>query len=292
MTTDSAAATARPTNSLQLVCSEVWGGNRPIQNPIELPGLRGHLYSKPCDGGRGGDVHYLSVCGSGLLSRVCVADVAGHGETIAKVSGEIHGLLRRYMNQPDQRRVLGDLNRRLEQSDSPAMTTAAALTYYPPNRSLSISYAGHPPAWVYRAATGRWSQLVIRSTSAGLVDMPLAVSPETTYSRHQERVALGDRLLLITDGILEAPAPGGELYGEERLSRVLNANTGDTPVRMVERIRSELIEFTGNAALRHDDVTMLLIEFVSGPRGPAPWLAIRNRILRPRGNGQAFYKSN
>ena len=292
MTMDSAAATARPTNSLQLVCSEVWGGNRPIQNPIELPGLRGHLYSKPCDGGRGGDVHYLSVCGSGLLSRVCVADVAGHGETIAKVSGEIHGLLRRYMNQPDQRRVLGDLNRRLEQSDSPAMTTAAALTYYPPNRSLSISYAGHPPAWVYRAATGRWNQLVIRATSAGLVDMPLAVSPETTYSRHQERVALGDRLLLITDGILEAPAPGGELYGEERLSKVLNANTGDSPVRMVDRIRSELIEFTGDAALRHDDVTMLLIEFVAGPSGPAPWLAIRNRILRPRGNGQTFYKSN
>ena len=67
--------------SIGLVCNEVWGGNQAFHGPIELPGLRGALFSQPCGGGRGGDVHYLSVCGSGLISRACLADVTGHGAT-------------------------------------------------------------------------------------------------------------------------------------------------------------------------------------------------------------------
>jgi hypothetical protein len=59
--------------SMVLVCNEVWGGNRTFHGPIELPGLRGVLFSQPCEGGRGGDVHYLSVCGSGLVSRALLA---------------------------------------------------------------------------------------------------------------------------------------------------------------------------------------------------------------------------
>src|SRR5947209_4327986 len=84
--------------ALQLVCAEIWGGNRAVYRAVELPGLRGVLFSSPSDGGRGGDVHYLSVCGSGLLSRMCVADVVGHGEAVAAVSGEMHVLLRKLMN--------------------------------------------------------------------------------------------------------------------------------------------------------------------------------------------------
>src|SRR5512139_242502 len=52
----------------RLACAEVRGGNHPIYDVVELPGLRGVLYSNPCAGARGGDVHYLSVCGSGLLA--------------------------------------------------------------------------------------------------------------------------------------------------------------------------------------------------------------------------------
>ena len=75
-----------------LACGEVFGGNEPVHTAIELPGLHGVLYSHPCHGVRGGDVHYLSVCGSGLLARVCIADVLGHGEVVAQVSAQMHAL--------------------------------------------------------------------------------------------------------------------------------------------------------------------------------------------------------
>lgn len=277
--------TASQAESMQFICSEVWGGNRPVNRPVQMPGIRGRLYSKPCSGGSGGDIHYLSVCGSGLFSRLCIADVAGHGEEVAAVSRELHALLRRYMNTTDQSRMLSDLNKKLEATETPVVTTAAAFSYYPPSRSLSFSYAGHPPAWLARADTGRWQQLELEPAPRGrLANMPLAVDAGTLFSRRDVRTSHGDRLLILTDGVLEAPAPSGELFGEQRVEALLNDSRGLDPMALGDRLLDELVRFTGDPGLGHDDVTFVLLEFVPGPSGPAVWHAIRNRIVRPRGN--------
>lgn len=273
---------------LRLVCAELWGGNRPVYRPVELPGLRGVLYSRPCAGGRGGDVHYLSVCGSGLLSRLCLADVVGHGEAVAAVSSTLHDLLRRFMNQHDQRRVLRDLNRQLEQRGLEAMTTAAAVTYYPPKRSLWVSYAGHPPGWFYSRAARRWRRLTLENSASGgrrapLVDGPLAVDPDATFSSTRVRVATGDRLCLVTDGVLETPSASGEVFGDARLAAILDPSPGASPGALSNALLAALECHAGHADLSHDDVTFLFAELVPGPRGPAVWHAIKNRILRPRG---------
>lgn len=274
------------TPALQLVCSEVWGGNRPINGPVELPGLHGVLYSNPCQGIRGGDVHYLSVCGSGLLSRVCLADVAGHGETVAAVGDEMHKHLRRCMNQVDQRKVLGQLNRRLEALGLHAMTTAAAITYYPPTKSLSVSYAGHPPGWYYSHAANAWSRLTLDEADEGApVNLPLAIDPEARYTRRAVKAEVGDRLLLVTDGVLEAPSAGRELFGDDRVEHVLRAEDGAPCERIAVALRSALAEHCRKAVLDHDDVSFAVLEIGPGPSEPAWWLAVRNRITRPRGNG-------
>ena len=295
---------------VRLVCSEVWGRNRPVHIPIELPGVRGVLFSRPCDGGRGGDVHYLSVCGSGLLSRMCLADVVGHGEQVAAVSDEMHRQLRRFMNQPDQRRVLRDLNERLVRMGLRAMTTAVAVSYYPPRRKLSISHAGHPPGWLYRVATGSWTRVGARRSDANresagrsdtshtiarrnsartidaratLANLPLGVDESTEFSRHDLRVERGDRLLLVTDGVLEAPSTDGTLFGEVGIEACLHESAGLTCPEVGGGLLQALRTHGGEAALNFDDVTFLLIEFVAPPRGPALWHAIKNRLLR-RGN--------
>ncbi len=268
----------------RFVCAEIRGGNRVVDSDIELPGLRGHLFSQPCGGGRGGDVHYLTVCGSGLLSRMCLADVAGHGEKVAAVGGEMHRLLRSYIDIPDQRRFLRDLNRRLESADDPTMTTAVTVSFYPPNRRISVSYAGHPPAYFYRSADRAWSQLrpdPAVQRSAGISDLPLAIDARTTFTQRQMRVSEGDRLLLLTDGVLEAPSPAGELFGEQRLEALLREHRDEQPDAMVRAVLNALRAFTTDDTLRHDDVTVLLIEFTMPPRGWSLWHVLKNRLLRP-----------
>ena len=275
-----------PSAPMQLVCSEVWGGNRPVHSPVALPGLSGVLFSHPCDGGRGGDVHYLSVCGSGVLSRVCLADVAGHGQTVAAIGSVMHAHLRRCMNQVDQRRVLGKLNRRLEALGLHAMTTAAAITYYPPKRSLSVSYAGHPPGWYFSRAEDTWGRLSLeaRSSEAQFRDMPLAIEPSAEFSQRKIRTEIGDRLLLVTDGVLEAPGKNGRLFGDEGVDHVLQTMQSANCEKIADSLLTALQLHCGDVALTHDDVSFIVVEFVPGPSEPAMWLAVKNRITRPRGN--------
>ena len=117
-----------------------------------------------------------------------------------------------------------------------SFTTAALLTYFPPTRRLSISYAGHEPAWYYQATAGRWSPLE-PDRRAGLYDLPLAIDRKARYTHCLQRVTIGDRLLLLTDGILEAPNATGELFGRERLAAILQAAPDHSPDELVQQAR-------------------------------------------------------
>lgn len=282
---DRRAEALEPEPVPEFVCAEIWGGNRPIDAPVLLPGIRGRVFSRPCAGGRGGDIHYLSICSSGLISRICLADVVGHGERVARVSEAIHLLLRKYMNRLDERRVLSELNQRLLSSEMATMTTAVAATYVPPMRSLTVSYAGHPPAWLYRQKRDEWAPLGPPSADDRRrtpIDLPLGVEARTSFTRRSERVSPGDRLLLLTDGLLEAPRPSGELFSDERLVELLKEHRREAPEVLMQRVLDEVAEHTGDQGLGHDDVTLMVLEFGRGPRAMGVWEMVKNRLLGRR----------
>ena len=52
----------------------------------------------------------------------------------------------------------GGCNRRLNERGLEAMTTAGPGHHYPPRRRLTVSYAGHPMGWLFRADTGAWAR--------------------------------------------------------------------------------------------------------------------------------------
>lgn len=268
-----------------LVCNEIWGGNRIFHGPIELPGIQGVLFTQPCDGARGGDVHYLSVCGSGLLSRICLADVTGHGESVANVSQTMHKQLRASINGWDERKVLRRLNHRLSALGGKSFTTAVALSYFPPTRRLSISYAGHEPAWYYNASLRRWSQLEPVERK-GLFDIMLAADPNARYTRRVQRTRAGDRLLMITDGVLEAPNDTDGLFGRERLTDILEAECDRNPQELVLAVVDALYNHTNGAPLHHDDVTVLMIEFVENMDRTALSTMLYNRLFRRKHENQ------
>lgn len=268
--------------STRLSCAQVRGGNTAVSESLNLPGARAVVFSRPAASGRGGDVHYVSVCGSGLISRFCLADVVGHGETVAAVSDEIHRVLRRLMNRLDHRYVLRRLNRVLVRKGLSAVTTAAMATYFPPSRTLSYSYAGHPPGWWYRKVEGSWRRLAVPPSdepdTEEFVNGALAVTTDASFTRSRLRVEPGDRFLLVTDGIIETFDPKMQLFGTVRLEELLNRRRGETIDALSHAILSELERFSGDSALAHDDVTLLLIEFTKPP-GMLGQM-VRNRLLR------------
>jgi serine phosphatase RsbU (regulator of sigma subunit) len=150
------------------------------------------------------------------------------------------------------------------------MTTAVLATYYPPRRRLTVSYAGHPTGWLFRADTGAWTPLcgpVPPPQKPGFVDLPMGIGFTPTYSRHRFRVSPGDRMLLFTDGVLETTSPDDTPFDTHGIEILLNRDTGSC-------------EDLASDELAHDDVTFMLAEFVEGPPGPALWHVFKHRLLR------------
>src|SRR5712691_10424906 len=100
-------AAAKPVSPHTIMCSEIWGANCNVAHSVELPGLQGWVYSAPIELGKdGGDIHYLSVCEQGVLCRVALADVSGHGQAVAVAAARLLGLMRRHINRGQQRDFL------------------------------------------------------------------------------------------------------------------------------------------------------------------------------------------
>jgi serine phosphatase RsbU (regulator of sigma subunit) len=277
----------QPQPAVGLICGEVRGGNEPVWTVVDLPGLSGVLYSNPCHGASGGDVHYCSMCNSGIIARVCLADVAGHGERVAGVARVMHAELRESVNSWDEREVMQALDVRLEQSGLKAITTAALVSYRPWKHRLTVSYAGHPPGWILRrpgkdGGTRRWERLTITETvAAGPTDLPLGTGFGPAYSRTEVRAAVGDRVLLVTDGVLEAPAPDGTEFGDAGVERVLAEcqTAGSACTDLATGLLDALRTHTGSDRMTHDDVSFYFAEIVPPPAGPQVWQILKNRII-------------
>src|SRR5271156_6368743 len=131
-------------------CMEIWGGNQAVDSAVSTPGLDVWVYSQPHKGAaHGGDVHYVSLCGGGVITRMIVADVSGHGESVAEFSGMLRSLLRRNVNRKSQKRLVAALNQQFAaHAQSRRFATAIVATYLANYDQLTLCNAGHPrPLW-------------------------------------------------------------------------------------------------------------------------------------------------
>src|SRR5262249_24337208 len=91
---DMAAETYR---AHRMACLEI-RGNRRESYSVELPGLPAWISCRPLTpAAEGGDLHYLTVCGEGAISRVVLADVAGHGEIVSSAANMLRDTLRKHV---------------------------------------------------------------------------------------------------------------------------------------------------------------------------------------------------
>jgi sigma-B regulation protein RsbU (phosphoserine phosphatase) len=93
--------------------------------------------------------------------------------------------------------------------------------------------------------------------------MPLGFSKGATYRQHQVPLEEGDVFIFYSDGIVEAQNGKGELFGEERLARLIRANGRRDPQEIAERIRETLASFSGAEAFA-DDLTCVVIRIQAG----------------------------
>ena len=153
----------------------------------------------------GGDFFHLQPTGDGGL-LVVIGDVAGHGLQAAMNVSMLMGALRR-IPEKSPAKILEALNRVVEGNES--LTTCQAL-FFGPDGELVIANAGHLLPYLN-------SQEV--ALSGGL---PLGALSEAKFDEAQLYLHPGDRLLLLSDGVVEARRSTGELFGFDRVHNLSN----------------------------------------------------------------------
>ena len=243
----------------RLKCSEVWGGVRDLDMDAFSAGVNASLVSLACDGGKGGDIYYFSVCDADLLTRVVIADVVGHGPPVSAISEWLFDAMKMQLNNADGRDVLTGLNQLVVARGMDAMATASVAAFYRADSRLYFSYAGHPEMLILRKSERQWRTARQHAKGQTLAGLPLGVLSETIYPQTHLPLSSGDRFLLYTDGVIEAPSPRRELFGLGRLLQVLNANVG-AELPQIKRTVLDALRTHTAGPLNHDDVTLLVFE--------------------------------
>lgn len=249
-----------------MACFELWGGNRRADGPVELPGLVGWVYSAPLEPAQGGgDIHYLSVCGRGMISRIALADVAGHGQITSHVAERLHGVLQRHSDSWDQSVLMRELNDAfLVGSTRGQYASAAVLGFYLETGELLFTNAGHPPALWYRAVKRSWDWLQDNTPYAKEIrDLPLGVITGTSYTQTAVQLGLNDLVILYTDGITEARNEAGDQLGPERLLELARELPVESPLAASLALRASLQAFRGAAPPRDDETLVVLQRVVA-----------------------------
>lgn len=249
-----------------LACMELRGGNEAGAYSAELPGLAAWVSCRPLGASGGGDLYYLSACSKGVIARVALADVAGHGDVVSSAAVRLRDALREHVDHWDQSTLIRRLNESiLKGAPHSRFATAFLASFYRESGELLFTNAGHlPPLW-FRAATKEWNLLVDSTPySKEIMDLPLGMITGTSYSQTAVQLELGDLLLLYTDGISEACDESGEQLGLERLLSVAQDLPVESAAAAGEALVSAVARFRGNVP-PEDDETVLALERRGGP---------------------------
>jgi serine phosphatase RsbU (regulator of sigma subunit) len=247
---------------------EIWGGNRAADNSISTPGLDLWVSSQPYHQAEsGGDVHYVSLCGGGIITRFILADVSGHGASVADLARALRDLMRRNINRKSQARLVKELNRRFtELAHLSRFATAVLGTYLTTTDQLTLCNAGHPRPFWYRAATREWSVLpdAREPAGAGLANLPLGIDDSTIYPQVVLGLEPGDFVLIYTDALTECTDDQGGQLGEHGLLSLVRALDVTDPLRIAPAVLVALDRFRGGRPVE-DDQTFLLLHHNGAP---------------------------
>lgn len=224
--------------------------------PLESPQLSGASFSSHYRAATeiGGDYFDFLLQPTGEIG-IAFGDVSGHGLTSGIVmSMAKSALLVQVDYDSSPRAVLNVLN------DIVIRTAPKRIlmTFFfglldPRSQTLRFSSAGHLDPYVYRGSSGTLESL----SSWGF---PLGVKRRDPFREHTVEFQPGDRLVLYSDGLIEAVDDDGEPFGFERFEQTILENGELSADNLKKVLLSSVRKFTRNRP-PEDDQTLVVVAF-------------------------------
>lgn len=184
-------------------------------------------------------------------NAVVFGDVSGKSVSGALMMMAAHEALHALaMAEPTPERLFDLANRRLYQL---GRRQFVALSYLSTNGNGGLRYlvAGQPP-------------LLLRRLDGTVIELPLpghripvGALPASSYESLETPIARGEMVLGYSDGVIEATAPSGEFFGNDRLAEAL-ACAGSHPDDVIRAVREAIDSFTAGGQ-QYDDLTLIAV---------------------------------
>ncbi len=223
------------------------------KGPVNVPGYEFGMVFRPART-VSGDFYDFIPLSDGKLG-IAVADASGKGMPAALASMTCRAMLRT-QPEPDAppARVMANLNRLLFRNIKSGMFITGIYAILDPcQHTLAVANAGHLPLVVWRSK----AKVATIYPSRGPV---LGVLPPASYeaSIKEELIQLeaGDRMMMFTDGINEAMAPGQREFGMEHLRRRLRSDSDGPTESLIANLTAQIDIHRGGSE-QSDDITLV-----------------------------------
>ena len=206
----------------------------------------------------GGDLYDFVVTPDGVW--FIVADVSGKGVPAALYTAVAKTLFRATVQSSHTvQDVLTRMNTELSRENDQVMFITAVVGYIAlATGEVMLGDAGHNPALVLRHGGVLEKAAIPKCMAFGVLE-------DTPYEHGVVPLQAGDTLVLYTDGVTDARAPNGEMFGSERLEAAVEACSGQSASEVLQSISGVTVRFATGAP-PEDDVTLLVLRY----KGPQP----------------------
>ncbi|KQN50823.1 fused response regulator/phosphatase [Pseudomonas sp. Leaf48] len=210
-----------------------------------------------------GDLLLAAFTPSGDM-HVLLGDFTGHGLPAAvgamPLAEVFYGMTAKGYGLAETLREMNAKLKRILPVDMFCCATLLCLSFQ--RRSVEVWNGGMPDGYLHRIASGERTQLAARHLPLGVL------SPEAFDDRTEVLpMALGDRVFLLSDGVIDTRDANDRLFGEQGLQRVFASNR--QPDALFEEVQQALRDFGGQA---RDDVSMVEISLLQPAKITPPAL--------------------
>jgi two-component system, sensor histidine kinase ChiS len=204
----------------------------------------------------GGDFYDVRMVGPDMVG-VLLADVSGHGIPAAFICAMLKVAYSFHCEDAGNPSVLmKNIGRTMMSYVGGQFITACYACIDLSRGTMRHASAGHWPPVIWRGS----ERLMIAETESR---MPIGWTVEPDYPSIEAKLLPGDRIILYTDGVIEARDSAGSMFGEERFHEIIRSCIEGGPGELVNRIMDTVQAWTAGwpGGSLGDDVTLIVLDF-------------------------------
>ena len=201
----------------------------------------------------GGDFYDFIPVGLDQYGLV-IADVSGKGFSAALFMALSRTMLRaNTLGNPTVTQTISRANNMIAEGDRTNMFVTLFYGVLDPKlKTLTYVNAGHNPPLVLGRAGGDVVMLAARGIALG-------VMTDMAFEEKEITLRQGDILVLFTDGVTEAINLKGEMFGQERLAKMVVENKNLSAQEIIKKIEQTVVEYSEGQP-QFDDLTLLAVK--------------------------------